>query len=452
MSTIPWELTFSQIQKMLLAEVENRIPSQELEHFTLELTAENSQFIRFNHGRVRQSGSVVNAELTLTLVDDHRTVYGSFPFTGDLETDGDLMMAVLKDLRQDLPQLPVDPHLVIPEGAEISRSIFTGHLLSPDDILDGILPIVETTDLVGLYAGGSLIRAYTDSAGKFHWFSTESFTFDYSLFAVTGQAVKGTFAGSHWIQSDYESNLMTAMQQLQQINQPPIRIPKGQHRTYFAPAAVAEILGLFSWGGVSHASIQQGGSALASLYRGESHWSEQFNLKENFTPGLVPRFNELGETAPMELTLISAGRMVNSLICSRSAREYGVESNGAALGEYLRSPEVGTGKMAATDILKTLGTGLYVSNLHYLNWSDRPTARFTGMTRYACFWVEGGEIVAPIHNLRFDESLYRCFSPEQLISVTEFQEFIPEVSTYGHRQLGGVWVPGMVIDNFTYTL
>ncbi len=38
----------------------------------------------------------------------------------------------------------------------------------------------------------------------------------------------------------------------------------------------------------------------------------------------------------------------------------------------------------------------------------------TGMTRYACFWVEKGEIVAPIENLRFDDYLYR-FLGEGLI-------------------------------------
>jgi predicted Zn-dependent protease len=86
-----------------------------------------------------------------------------------------------------------------------------------------------------------------------------------------------------------------------------------------------------------------------------------------------------------------------------------------------------------------------------LNWSDRQTGRITGMTRYACFWVETGEIIAPIENLRFDESLYR-FWGENLVDLTNFQEFIPEVGTYDSRQLGGSLVPGMLVENFTYTL
>jgi predicted Zn-dependent protease len=77
-----------------------------------------------------------------------------------------------------------------------------------------------------------------------------------------------------------------------------------------------------------------------------------------------------------------------------------------------------------------LDTGLYVSNLQYLNWSDRQTDIITGMTRYAYFWVEKAELVAPIDNMPFDESLYRFWDQENLVDLTNFQQFIREVGTY----------------------
>jgi predicted Zn-dependent protease len=208
---------------------------------------------------------------------------------------------------------------------------------------------------------------------------------------------------------------------------------------------------MFSWGGISEAAIQRGDSALGLLQRGEKQLSPVFTLSENFKRGLVPRFNEWGEIAPVELPLIVEGQLKNTLVSSRTAKEYGKTANGAAGGEYLRSPEIAPGKLATEQILSRLDTGLYLSNLHYLNWSDRPTGRITGMTRYACFWVEQGEIIAPIQNLRFDESLYRFFG-DNLLELTQAQEFIPEVGTYSNRSLGGVWVPGLLVEEFTYTL
>ena len=63
-------------------------------------------------------------------------------------------------------------------------------------------------------------------------------------------------------------------------------------------------------------------------------------------------------------------------------------------------------------MLAALGTGLYIGNLWYLNYSDRPAGRMTGMTRFATFWVEGGRIVAPVTPLRFDDTLYRMLGRE----------------------------------------
>ena len=439
------EATFNQIASALVAELEPE------EQFTLQLTGEESQFIRFNRAKVRQTGCVIDGHFSLSLMRNQRNGFREFPFTGDRTLDCQRAQAALDELRQELPQLPEDPYMVLPKGDATSREVHLGQLLDPNIAVAVILPEVEGLDFAGIYAAGSLLRAYADSAGQNHWFKTESFSLDYSLFVETGQAVKGTFAGSQWDQEAYATKLMGSKQQLERLAQPIKSIPKGQYRTYLAPAAIAELITMFSWGGISEASLQRGGSALALLQREEKQFSPQFTLTENFHRGLVPRFNELGEVAPVELPLITAGKLVNTLVSSRTAKEYGKVANGATGGEYLRSPEVSPGSLPAADILNALDTGLYVSNLHYLNWSDRPAGRITGMTRYACFWVENGEIVAPIENLRFDESLYRCFG-ENLMALTDGQEFIPEVSTYERRELGGTWVPGMLIEGFTYTL
>ena len=64
------------------------------------------------------------------------------------------------------------------------------------------------------------------------------------------------------------------------------------------------------------------------------------------------------------------------------------------------------GSSPRDDTLAALDTGVYVGNLWYLNFSDRPACRVTGMTRFASFWVESGRIVAPVNVMRFDDSVY----------------------------------------------
>jgi predicted Zn-dependent protease len=427
------------------------------EHLTISLNCERSQFTRFNHAKVRQTGLVADGMASLSLICDQREANAAFPFTGDWTVDSTRALDNLDYLRQEVAQLPENPYVVLPENRGSSREVYTGDLLSAEQLVDEILEPAQGVDFIGFYAGGAIARASANSAGQKHWFATETFSIDYSMFTEVelagdrsaDRAVKGGYAGRHWEQSAYVAQIKRSKQQLQALTLPAKLIQRGQYRTYFAPDASAELLGMLRSAG--EASLQQGSSALLKLRNGEKQLSPRLHVKEDFRGGTVPRFNEFGEMAPEEIPVIMAGELVNPLVSTRTAKEYGKTANGANGGEYMRAPEVGAGDLPLSEILTRLGTGLYLSNLHYLNWSDRPGGRITGMTRYACFWVENGEIVAPIENLRFDDSIYD-FLNNNLEALTDFQEFIPATGTYSNRSLGGITVPGMLVSSFTFTL
>ncbi|MGD1905890.1 MAG: TldD/PmbA family protein [Leptolyngbyaceae cyanobacterium] len=421
------------------------------EQFKLSLVAEDSQFTRFNHAQVRQAGTVIRGTLTLTWMTPDRTASESIPFTADPTLDGEALAAAAATLRAELPQLPPDPYLVHPTGTATSREVYEGAPLPVETAVETLLQPLQGLDAVGLYAGGTSVRAYADSAGQRHWFATQTFTQDYSLYAKDGQAVKGTYAGRHWQTDAYQKAIDASKALLGRLAMPRKTLDRGHYRTYFAPAAVADLVSMLSWGGLGEGAIRRGGSAFGLLKQGEKPLAEGFTITEDFSQGQVPRFNQYGELAPERLPLIEAGKLVNTLVSARTAKEYDIPSTYAEGGEYLRSPVLAPGNLPNADILAALDTGLYVSNLHYLNWSDRPQGRITGMTRYACFWVEKGEIVSPIENLRFDESLYNFWGPN-LIDFTQETILVPEVGSYDYRDLGGTQVPGMLVEKFAYTL
>ncbi len=440
-----WEKTFYQLSDAL------QEACGASEKFTLSLISEDSQFSRFNQAKVRQTGTVCGGTLTLTWIDSQRTCSQSLPFTGEWMQDWPQVEEALGLLRQEVQQLPEDPYLVLPQGEATSRSVYTGRLLPRKSAVAELMAPVQGLDFAGVYAAGVSVRAQADSAGQRHWFATESFTLDYSLFNAEGRAVKGTFADRTWNRQAYRDNVARSRQQLERLGRPVKAIPKGKYRTYLAPAAVSELVLMMSWSCLSESAIRQGGSPMEQLRAGKKLLSPLFTLRENFSRGLVPQFNSNGEMAPDNLPLIERGKLANTVISGRTAKEYGLESNGGIGCEDLRAADVAPGDLAEADVLRALDTGLYLSNLHYLNWSDRPAGRITGMTRYGCFWVEDGEIVAPIEDLRFDESLFN-FWGENLIALTNQQELVPAVDTYEHRDLGGTWAPGMLVEDFTYTL
>ena len=107
-----------------------------------------------------------------------------------------------------------------------------------------------------------MVRANCNSAGQRHWFSTETFFLDYSIIAPCAKAVKATLAGAEWDADSFAKQIAQAKQQIEILERPVKSIEPGQYRTYLGPDAVAELLSMFSWGAVSEASMQQGGSAL----------------------------------------------------------------------------------------------------------------------------------------------------------------------------------------------
>jgi predicted Zn-dependent protease len=92
-----------------------------------------------------------------------------------------------------------------------------------------------------------------------------------------------------------------------------------------------------------------------------------------------------------------------------------------------------------------------VNNLWYLNYSDRPACRITGMTRFATLWVENGKIVAPVNVMRFDESLYRMFG-NHLAGLTTERDLILDSDTYERRSTRSGRLPGALVEEFTFTL
>lgn len=454
-------MTFSTDSKALFNGLKSRLFNElrSGEELNLNLNAEDTLFVRLNNARVRQNTQVEQRRLEMIFQQGQRRFTLQTDLTGHLESDTDLCRCLLERARIETATLPEDPGVTPFVNRGTSQNIEDARELNFDEVITTLQKSGEGTDLTGLLASGPQVRANANSKGQDHWFSTRSFFLDYSLFTVNeskeNKAVKSTYADKEWSTEQFLNNLTFAKNQLALLKRPSRDFKPGDTRVYLAPSAVNELIQMMGWGALSYASYKKGQSAFAKMVDQGAKLSPLFTLRENFDLGLTTPFNSLGEVPPRQVNLIQAGELKQLLVSSRSAHQYGVESNGAdsnSWGEEApRSLELMPGKLAAKDALKQLKNGLYLSNLHYCNWSDVQTARVTGMTRYACFLVENGEIVAPIKDLRFDVSLLNIFGSE-LEAVTSESHIQPETDTYSQRSLGGKKLPGLLINKFTFTL
>jgi predicted Zn-dependent protease len=418
---------------------------------SLYIAAEDTTFIRFNHAKVRQATHVCQAYATLTLVQGARSAESTLTLSGELARDTAALNAARAELGMDLPLLPEDPYLLRPDTIVNTTRDDTGTLPSARSVIDAVATHAQGQDLVGFVASGPMVRAYADSRGQRNWHRVDTFSFDWCLYHSTDKAVKAVHAGRHWNEAAWVRQLSQGAAQLQLLGQAPKTLPPGRYRAYFAPSAVSDLLGTLAWGGFSQKEQAVGTSPLMRLVRGEAALHASVQLTEDTARSIAPAFTPEGFTGPGQVPLLVNGRHASSLCSPRSAREFGLVTNGALSGEGPQALSLAAGTLPEAEVLKALGTGLYISNLHYLNYSDRPHCRVTGMTRFACFWVENGELVAPLQVMRFDDDLLDLLGP-RLIALTDHAALHQETSTYGQRQLGSITTPGALVEGFELTL
>lgn len=420
------------------------------EQFQLGYADEASEFVRFNHAKVRQAGQVQQASVHLKLINDGRHADLGITLAGEPALDRQRLADGLQQLRETLPLLPQDPYLLLNHNAWQSSNEQAQPLPELAQVLEEISRAAEGVDLVGFYAAGPISRGFASSSGAFGWHQANSFNFDFSLFHANGEAVKASYAGHTWDSREFAARFQQAREQLEFLGRPLHKLAPGQYRAYLAPAALEEIIDLITWGGFSAQAIASKSSALQKLYAGEQSLSPLVTVSEQISGSLSEAFSSEGYPRG-DVTLINAGKAAGELINSRSAAEYGLSTNGASSDEAPSALQMAAGTLAQADILKQLGTGLYISNLWYLNYSDLPAARLTGMTRFATFWVEDGEIKAPVSTMRFDDSVYSLLG-SQLEALTAERELLLSASTYDQRNTSSNLLPGALVNRLTLTL
>jgi predicted Zn-dependent protease len=419
------------------------------ETLLLSFAGETSDFIRFNHARVRQAGSVTRRGLVLDLVAGDRHAAARVELAGSPEQDRPMIDTLLDDLRGQRAHLPADPHLNFATDGASSETRVGAGLPAPGDALDAIVGAADAMDLVGIYAAGTVYKGFANSLGQRNWHACESFNLDWSCFHATDKAVKSDYAGLRWDPTELQARMQRAQADLAMVARPPKTIEPGRYRAYLAPRALQDVLGMMAWGGFGLKSRRTGQSPLQRMQADGVRLAATVSLSERHDRGFVPPFTAEGFAKPGRVRLLDAGALGDALVDARSAREYGAQVNAA--GEWPASLDLAPGSLAAGDVLGALDTGLYINNLWYLNFSDRNQARITGMTRFACFWVENGKPLAPVNVMRFDDSVYRMLG-ENLLDLTSERELLLDSGTYGGRSTRSVELPGALIDDLTFTL
>jgi len=420
------------------------------ERFVANLAGEATDFARLNRGKVRQAGSVEQDDLAIRLVRGARHAEHTLAMSGNAADDRASIADAVAGLRAALPDLADDPHLLLPERVASSRNDRGGALPPAEAVVDEVLAAARGLDLVGIYAAGPVWRGFASSEGQRNWHAATTFNLDWSLYDRADKAVKSAYAGFAWDRAAFAARMDAARERLALVARPSKTLAPGRYRAFLAPSALDEIVGILGWGGFSARALETRQSPLTRM-RERERLDPRVSIAEDTADGVAPGFQAEGFARPARVPLVREGALVGALTSPRTAREFALEANGANAQESPEAIAMAGGDLPAGDALAALDTGLWIGNLWYANYSDRPACRITGMTRFATFWVEGGKIVAPVDVLRFDDSVYRLLG-SNLESLTREPELLLSPDSYRSRRLASATLPGALVKEIAFTL
>ena len=414
-------------------------------------SGEQSDFIRFNSGSVRQAGSITQRQLTLTLVDGAKQTSGSVQLASDRELDDVRVSRLLSQLREQLGVVTDDPYIAYSTDSSTSVDVRAGSVPDPEDVLGAIGDAGQGRDMVGIYAAGDSFGGFASSLGQNSWFQRSTFNLDWSFYLHDDKAAKNLYAGMTWADDDFARKVEESANHLVALDRKPIVLKPGSYRALLTPAAVGQLMELLSWDSFGLQAYETKQTSLLRMVTEGQTMAKEVSITEDTGAGVAPRIGEFGFARPDQVSLITEGAHAGALVSARSSRQYGVETNGANRYEIPESLSIAPGSLPVDTALNELGTGIYVGNLWYTNFSDRTACRTTGLTRFATFWVEGGEIVAPINVMRFDDTIYNLLG-DQLVALTDQTEMMLDTDSYGARSTSSSSLPGALVNEMKFTL
>lgn len=228
----------------------------------------------------------------------------------------------------------------------------------------------------------------------------------------------------------------------------PVDIPPGEYVTLLEEYAVAEMLFYLAYMGLGALSVQEGHSFMNGRFGQQivdprvSLWDDGWD-----TRGFPWSFDFEG-VPKQRVDMISNGVASAVVYDSYTAGREGRESTGHALpapnpfGPFPLNLVMGTGDATKDQMLASVDRGLWVTRFHYVNVLHPTRTILTGMTRDGTFLIEKGQIVGPVKNLRFTQSVLEALSGLRMIGK--------ETRLVRSHSEGAV-VPALLLDRFRFT-
>ncbi|MGZ5299200.1 MAG: TldD/PmbA family protein [Actinomycetota bacterium] len=232
-------------------------------------------------------------------------------------------------------------------------------------------------------------------------------------------------------------------------SQRPVALDPGTYPVVLEPSAVATLAGFLAYVGfggrgyIEHRSCFSGKAGQPVAARSISIWDDGADPRTFGAPfdfEGVPR---------QRVDLIKDGVFLDAVYDRRTGKQSGRPSTGHGLpapnpeGPFPLNLFMAEGDASLDDMIRSTQRGVLVTRFHYSNIVNPIESSITGMTRDGTFLIERGEIVGPVMNFRFTQSIIDALKNVSLVGRKA--ELASEFFFSASR------VPALKIDEFHFS-
>jgi PmbA protein len=418
--------------------------------------AERSGFARFAASTVHQPTLVEDRSVTIRVVRDGRV--GSVATN---RTDEDGLATAARRAAEAAASARPDPGFPgLPSRApapEVEGFDADTAALPPEELAARAWSAIEAAPrhgLYGYYTSGVTELAVASSTGV----SVGQALTDSTVVALAAADGRSGYADrTAWRADDLSpAGVAVAAADLAERTRGAIEIEPGPYRAVLSPYAFGELVWYFGFSSLNSLAFLEGRSFFAGRI-GEQVFHPTFSLRDDGLDARgLPKAFDFEGVPKRPVALVENGVARDVVWDRRTARRAERESTGHALAAASQSfgpipfnLVVPAGESSLEDLVGSVGDGIYVTRLHYVNVVDPREGVFTGMTRDGTFRIEGGRITRPLVNLRFTTSFPALAAG--LLGLAREPRLVNQSDFYGERYAHGTIVPAAATEAFTVT-
>ncbi len=261
----------------------------------------------------------------------------------------------------------------------------------------------------------------------------------------TGATVIHSFGGGSLEMLDEESFIAALDSKMKYAMLPITDAEPGEYEAILGPHAVHEFLAYLMSG--AYGSAIDSGASLFEGKAGEQIFSELMTLRSEPSNRRIIRFpyNDDGHIA-RDVTLVESGIFKNYIMDHYYSNKLSLPKNGSVgVQALVMSP----GEVPLDALISGVKRGIYISNLHYMNFINRKETSVTGLTRDGTFLIEDGKITKVLNNLRYTVKISSLF--EAIIAVEDMNHTVPVSENYFEFKVFAGLVPHVRTRGFKIT-